>query len=101
MPYSDSVILTVHAQNQIRAALKAAGKSVRRFARAHHLSQLGVPAGQWGSRFLYCKHPIEIQVPKLDKNGRKTGRTTTSTGPCSQRFRNPKAYRRHWRTVHE
>lgn len=101
MPYSDDIILTVHAQNQLRNALKAATRSVNRFRRLHRLSQLGVPAGQWGSRFLYCTHPVEIKVPKLDKNLRRTGRFTTSTGPCSRRFRNPKAYRRHWHSQHE
>jgi hypothetical protein len=53
-----------------------------------------------GGTYYYCTQPVEREVPKLNKLGRRTGRTKTVKQPCDLRYRRLKTYRRHWRRSH-
>lgn len=69
-------------------------------ANADVKSDLYIPLPKRGGTFLYCTHPVDQEVPKLDKNGRKTRYTETKTLPCNSRFRRLKKYRKHFRKSH-
>jgi hypothetical protein len=59
-----------------------------------------VPEPKRGGTFFYCSQLVERDVPKLDKNGRKTRYTTSEEVACAKKFRILKRYRRHWRRSH-
>lgn len=67
-------------------------------ARISH--NVSYPVPKRGGTFLYCTHPVDQEVPKLDKNGRKTRYTETKMLPCNSRFRRLKKYRKHFRKSH-
>jgi hypothetical protein len=77
-----------------------ADEYARIFRKKYPYLYVGVLAPKKGGTFLYCTHPVEVQVPKLDKIGRKTGRFITELAPCNKRFRLAKRYRHHWRKIH-
>ena len=73
---------------------------VREFGRKFPYLFLVVPEAKRGGTYHYCIELVEVQISKLDKIGRRTGRTEAAQVPCNNRFRLAKRYRRHWRKKH-